>query len=111
MKKKPKTITHGECYIFESSLPKDAVIEKHDKSFVIIADSEVTGTHHVVDLNDGVQFYKSGNRRFIKNSKPTNVRCIVADRHDTKVLNPGVWEIGIQQEFDYFTMSKRNVAD
>lgn len=111
-KAKAKGILHGECIIFQSEIPSDAISENHKNNVVIVAPSEVTGNHHVIDRPEtGVEFFKSGNRRFMKNSVPTNVRCVIAERHSAIEIPPGNWEIGIQQEFDYFAMRKQNVAD
>jgi hypothetical protein len=119
MKKKtktnPKGVLHGECIVFESKIPKDAVLEKAKEgaTFMIVAESEVTGNHHVIDLKPGnaVQFFRAGNKRFMRNTVPTEIRCVVAERHTAITLPPGEHEIGIQQEFDYFTQAKRNVQD
>lgn len=112
---KTKTITgilHGECLIFESKLPKDAQEENLPDGDVIIADSETTGNHHVIEKRPGVKFYhNSKGTRFMKNTIPTQVKCVLTDRHDEITLQPGVWEIDFQQEYDYFTESLRNVRD
>ena len=109
--KRKKAIVHGECYLFESSIPKDAVQETNTGEFVIIADSETTGNHHVIDLKPGVSFFKKGNRRFVQCKEDTAVRCVLTERHDTVPLKKGTYEIGIQQEYDYFTEALRNVRD
>lgn len=111
-----KAVLHGECIISEGTLPENAVLDNPDysKGYVIIADSEVTGNHHVVDVPDSarVQFFKTPeNKRYIRNSVPTTVRCLISERHSEINLPCGTWELGIQQEFDYFAMQKRNVAD
>ena len=109
---KPKAIIHGECIIFQSQVPKDAVLEEHNASQVIIANSEVTGNHHVIDRpSDAVQFFTKDKKRYMRNSQPTNVRCVIADRHTAIPIPAGDWEIGVQQEFDYISMAKRNVQD
>lgn len=111
-KTKAKAVLHGECLIFEAKIPQDAVKENTKNSgYEIIADSETTGNHHVIDLEPGIEFFKKGETRFVKNSKPMNVRCLHADRHDTIQLPAGEYQIGYQQEFDYFEMAKRNVRD
>ena len=104
---------HGECIIFRSTLPKDAVLEDHGaQPHVIIAESEVTGNHHVIEQRPGVRFYKSPTGvRFMENTVPTDVKCVIADRHTAIQLDPGVWELGFQQEFDYFTQSLQAVRD
>jgi len=112
MKKPSQAVLHGECILFSvSRLPKGAVKEEINGNYVIIANSEVTGNHHVVDLAPGVEFYKKGEKRFIKNKVPTTVRCVVADRHSDISLTPGVWEVDYQKEYDYFTEALRNVRD
>lgn len=112
---KPQTsnaILHGECIIFQSEIPQQAVKESPEGDYVIIAPSEVTGNHHVIDLPEsGVEFFTHENKRFMKNSIPANVRCVISNRHSDVAIPPGQWEIGIQQEFDYFAMRSRNVAD
>jgi hypothetical protein len=109
---KSKGIIHGECIIFQSQIPEGAELENHNTDSVIVAPSEVTGNHHVIDRpRKGVEFFKSGAKRFMKNSVPTNVRCVIAERHDAITIPPGQWEIAVQQEFDYHAMRKQNVAD
>lgn len=110
---KPNAVFHGECFIFESKLPKDVVEEQHTTPSVIIAESEVTGNHHVIDRKPGVKFFKSadGKSRFMQNDEPTQVRCVIAERHTAIDLAPGVWEFGIAEEYDYKAESKRKVAD
>lgn len=109
--KTPKAIVHGECILFEAKLPRGAKRETNLTPFVVIADSETTGNHHVIDNIPGVEFYNSKGRRFMKNSVPTRVRCVHTDRHDAVTLNPGVWEIDYQQEYDYVAEAMRNVRD
>ena len=110
--KQKKAIIHGECIIFESKVPQDAILEEQDKSFVIIANSEVTGNHHVIDRpSNAVQFFTKDKKRYMRNSQPTNVRCVIADRHTSIPIPAGDWEIGIQQEYDYIAQVKRNVQD
>jgi hypothetical protein len=110
--KHPDAVLHGECYIFQSSLPATAQEETDLKgAHVIIANSEVTGNHHVIDRKPGVKFFKDGNRRFMQNQETTKVSCVIAERHTAIDLAPGTWEFGIAQEYDYFAEAKKNVAD
>ena len=111
--KNSKAILHGECIITSvAALPASAVEEKdHKGQHVIIANSEVTGNHHVIDLHPGVTFFKAGNERFMRNTVETKVRCVVANRHTDIPIAPGVHKIGYQQEYDYFKQAKANVRD
>lgn len=109
---KPKAISHGECYLFKSSLSKTAKKIKVKGNHIILANSEVTGNHHVIDYNRGVEFFIDENdTKFVKNSKPVDVKCVISERHSNITLEPGTWQVGIAQEFDYFTWAKKNVAD
>jgi hypothetical protein len=108
---------HGECLVTRiDSIPSDAVSEPVDlsKGFVIIADSETTGNHHVLDCPPaaGVEFFKTPTgKRYVKVDNTTQVRCVVADRHTAIPMTPGTYEIGFQQEYDYFEQAARNVRD
>ena|SRR6056297_960488 len=109
---KNSVIIHGECMIFRNSIPKNAKgIEPSNRTYMIVADSETTGNHHVVDTPEGVSFYELDGIRYMKNEVPTKVRCVQADRHDAIVLEPGSWEFGIQQEYDHITEEIRSVQD
>lgn len=111
--KQTEVILHGEAMCFHSKLPKGAVeIKPSNISFHIIADSETTGNHHVVDAGEGIKFYKDdAGTCYMVNEKDTQVRCVIDNRHDAKVLEAGVWEFGIQKEYDHFEQNLRNVRD
>ena len=110
--KNTSVILHGEAILFESNLPADAVeIKPTHSTYHIIADSETTGNHHVVDMVCGTKVYKASNRIFIKNNKKTNVRCVHPNRHDAIVLEPSVYEVGVQKEYDHFAQNLRAVRD
>lgn len=104
-------ILHGEVILHKSTLPTGAKKVSTKGSYHIIASSETSGNHHVIDVHDGVEFYEKDGVLYMKNEVSTDVRCVVKERHDNITLDPGVWEIDKQQEFDYLTMEKRNVAD
>lgn len=106
-------ILHGEAMIFGSALPEDVIeINPSNKEYHIIADSETTGNHHVVDAVPGVRFFKaSGGTMYMQNENETSVRCVIKDRHDAITISPGTWEFGIQQEYDHFAQNLRAVRD
>lgn len=110
-------ILHGEAMIFLSSIPSNAkAIEPNAKSYHIIADSETSGNHHVVDHGPGVQFFEVENRDgsktfFMKNTVETQVRCLHDNRHGTETLSPGTYEFGVQEEFDHVAQHVRKVRD
>lgn len=114
-KKNPAGWLHGECVIKQANLPSDAVpctdLKLTESGAVIIADSETTGNHHVIDAGPGVNFFSKGDTRYVVSTKSFNVRCVLAARHDTVQIPPGTYQIGYQQEYDYITQSLRNVRD
>ncbi len=107
-----KTVLHGECQITKiEGLPEGVVTKQVKGDYQIVAESEVSGNHHVIDINDGVEFYEKYGILYLKNTKETTVRCVIKERHDAITIDPGVWEIGFQQEYDYLKQEKRDVAD
>ena len=107
-----EVILHGECMVFRSEIPAEAKRKEVKGGVLIVADSETTGNHHVVDSFEGVNFFEdSGGTIFMQNTKPTKIRCVMTNRHDAIDLDPGTWEFGVQQEYDYFTESLRAVRD
>jgi len=107
-----KSVIHGETIVNKiNKLPKGIKKVELKGKYQIIANSEVTGNHHVVDLVEGVEFYEKEGTLYFKNEKETQVRCLIKERHDAITLEPGVWEVGFQQEYDYLKDEKRNVAD
>lgn len=108
-----KVVLHGECMVISvDGIPASAKPKKTEGSYVIVADSETTGNHHVVDLLKGVNFFEdSDGTLFMNCSVPTNIRCVAADRHDAIELPAGNYQFGFQQEYDYFTEALRKVRD
>jgi hypothetical protein len=106
-------ILHGEAMIFTSTLPKSVKrIEPSNKSYHIIADSETTGNHHVVDAVEGVEFYMNDDgTMYMVAENETQVRCVHADRHDTIKIAPGTYEFGTQQEYDHMAQHLQKVRD
>ena len=108
---KNKCILHGECIAFRSILPTSAkkVVTRGD--YHIVADSEVTGNHHVIDCPPGVTFYEDKGTLYMENTVPTRIRCVIADRHDAIELEPNTWEFGTQKEYDYIANELVSVRD
>jgi hypothetical protein len=111
MKNKNKVYIHGECMCFPSSLPS-TVKKKVVDRFLIVADSETTGNHHVVDAEEGVDFYEDTNGTLFMNvEKSATLRCVHSNRHDAIVVGPGTYEFGTQMEYDPFTARLNKVRD
>lgn len=99
--------------VFSGKLPKTAKKKSlGNLPYVIVADSETTGNHHVVDVVDGVDFFEDEKGTlFMENSVETKIRCLHAERHDAITLSPGTYEFGSQQEYDPFTARMNKVRD
>jgi hypothetical protein len=110
--KNNQCILHGECIVTPiDSVPAEAAQIETKGNYQIVADSEVTGNHHVVDLKPGVSFFKTPDKMFMSTTVPTAIRCVKADRHTEIDIPAGNYEFGFQQEYDYFTEALRNVRD
>lgn len=108
-----KVILHGEAMILKNTLPKSAIkIKPSNQQYHIIADSETTGNHHVIDIHEKLEFYMDADgTMYMVNEEPTQVRCLHANRHDAIELKAGCWEFGIQQEYDHFAEALKKVRD
>jgi hypothetical protein len=104
-------IIHGEVFVFKSVVPKDAVKCAQKGAFRVVAPSETSGNHHVIDAPAGVEFYEKDGVLYMKNDVPTDIRCVMTERHDNITLPAGEWEIGTQLEYDPFEARSRKVAD
>lgn len=113
MKNKRNVILHGEAQvIFIDGLPKNAIKKNVDRTKpFIVADSETTGNHHVVDMPKGVDIYEADGKTYMHAEVETQIRCVIADRHDAIKLPAGTYEFGIQNEFDPFTARLEKVRD
>lgn len=108
-----KQYSHGELCIFESNeiIPKDAKKMKASKIGYIVANSESTGNHHVVEEKEGIEIYEKDGVMYLRAEVDVDVFCVIKERHDTITLSPGTYKMKPAKEFDYYEMQKRNVAD
>lgn len=106
-------INHGELCFFKTDgkIPAGATKMKAQKVGYIVAPSETSGNHHVVEEKNGVEIYEKDGVMYLSAEVPTDVFCVMKERHDTITLGPGVYEIEPAKEFDYLANEKRNVAD
>ena len=111
-KNKKKMYLHGECVIAEiTKLPENLKARK-DKDSIMIAESETVGNEHRIKVKEGVEFYEDAHGiLYMKNTVPTEVYCLHAERHDTIVLPEGFWQIDKAQEYDYLSAKIKQVVD
>ena len=109
---------HGEVLFLEiNELPEDVnkMIPNSSmlaKGGLIVGQSETSGNHHCVDLVEGIEFFERDGVLYMKNNNPTKAFCSLDSvRHPDVEIQPGVWKIKIQKEFDLLERVRRNVAD
>lgn len=74
---------------------------------VVLAEGEHTGHAHVIEESDA-ELIQIGERMILSLAKPAT---IVHEEHKPITLEPGIYEVGRVQEFDYFQQMARTVAD
>lgn len=106
---------HGEAILTAvKKLPDGAVKQKHTGDLIIAA-SETVGNHHrIYCTEEEAALYTLPTTErdgvlYLVVESPVGVVC--ADKHDTAVLEPGVYEVGKQREWDYLSQMERSVAD
>ena len=111
-KSKKRMYFHGECVIAElSELPKN-LKARNDKDSIMIAESETIGNEHRIKVKEGIEFYEDAHGiLYMKNTVPTEVYCLQAERHDTIVLPEGFWQIDKALEYDYLSANVIKVRD
>ena len=73
----------------------------------VVMDGEHTGHAHAT--KDEVQLFEdSGGRKYLVSDGAFE---IVHEEHKTQVIEPGVYEIGVVQEYDYDEEAARAVQD
>lgn len=107
-----ETYFHGEVVIRKiNQIPINVKTVKQTNDGYILADSETTGNHHVLEAKKGIELFEKDGILYLKNEVSAKVFCVNEGRHDTEILEPAIWEIDRAKEYDYFTQEKRNVAD
>jgi hypothetical protein len=110
--KENDVVLHGECMVFLSKVPADAVKMNIQGNKVIVAPSETTGNHHYVDVKEGVDFFKGINGTlYMVNAVETSINCVSDARHAEIKLPAGTYEFGSQYEYDPFTARLQKVRD
>lgn len=77
------------------------------KKRCILAEGEHTGHNHAVE-DDEAELLEIGEKMILCLQ---NKAVLTHQEHKPITLDPGIWEIGRIQEFDYFSMMARQVMD
>ena len=108
---------HGEVIVkkMKGEIPVGAKKVKAVNGVYIVADSETTGNHHLLEEVKGVDVYEKDGMFYVKTSLPSTVRCVDQKRHDTITVDPcepGEFILfDKQNEVDHLTDEVRSVRD
>lgn len=73
----------------------------------MLAEGEVTGHFHGIE-EDESELIQIGEKILLKLAKAATLRH---QEHKPITLEPGLWEVGIVQEYDYFSKMVKKVVD
>lgn len=76
------------------------------KKKIVVAHGE-SGHSHVIDCEDA-ELVQIGERMLIRLGSQAT---LTHEEHKAITLEPGIWEIGRVQEYDYFSKMARDVRD
>jgi len=88
-----------------ASMPEGKINQTTHKRLVL-AHGE-SGHSHVIE-DDEAELIQIGERMLLKLTKQATVKH---DEHGPITMEPGIWEIGRVQEYDYFQHMVRQVVD
>lgn len=77
------------------------------KKRLVVAEGEHTGHAHVIE-DDDAELIRIGEQILLRLEKSATIKH---DEHKPITLEPGIWEVGRVQEYDYFAHMKRQVID
>lgn len=89
------------------SLPNGLKLQKKSRRGYVLAEGEVTGHAHVIDSE--IEFYRDDQGRlYFKTEKEVTVKH---EEHKPIIVKPGIYRVGIVQEYDYDAMQARDAID
>jgi hypothetical protein len=99
------TAQQGDVLLRRSELPEGSKLRIKDS--LTLAEGEVTGHAHRIQQR-GSELFDFEGRTFIKLMEPATLKH---EEHSPITLEPGVWEVGRVQEYDYLSKMVRPVVD
>ena len=82
-------------------------LKRSPRGRLVLAEGEHTGHEHAVEETDA-ELIQIGERMILKLERSAT---IVHEEHKPITLEPGIYEVGRVQEYDYFQQMARTVAD
>lgn len=89
-------------------LPNGAVCLKPKGGRWVLAEGEATGHAHAIEQIDDCTVHEKDGVLYIA---ATNAVKLQHEEHHAQTIEPGIYEIGIVQEYDYLTEMARSVVD
>lgn len=105
-----KTLQQGDVTLKRvSELPKGKIKKiKNDKRGIVLAEGEHTGHCHSIEEISDAELIQIGNKLLLQVDKPVTLKH---QEHNAITIEPGIWEVGRIQEYDYYAQMSRPVAD
>lgn len=100
-------LVQGDVFLVrvEKMPAKACKVEKAERGY-IIAEGEATGHAHVIDAD--IECYEKDKILYIKTQREVPLSH---EEHTEILVPPGIWKVGIVQEYDAFQEEARNVRD
>lgn len=109
MKKQIKQLQQGDVIVRRVTLDiSKAKKVSPDKRGVVLAEGEATGHYHGIENIEDAELYRIGEQMILSVKNPVDLKH---QEHGTVTIEPGIWEIGIVREYDYFKQMERKVID
>jgi hypothetical protein len=105
---------HGEVRIVRHESVEVSGQKIETKEDIILADSESTGNHHMLQVVPGVHVWKDSDadKFFVKPEVETKIYCKLDNRHTDYQLKEGyTYEIYKAREYDHINKIQRKIAD
>lgn len=88
--------------------PKGGTPIKPRNGRLVLADGEATGHAHTIDATEDAELIALGEKMLLKLGSQAT---LTHQEHKPIVLEPGLYEIGRVQEYDYLKQMARPVVD
>ena len=83
------------------------LVKKNNQGEMVLAEGEVTGHYHGIMEHDS-EMFMVGDKTFMDLKSPAT---LTHQEHGHITVEPGIWEIGRVQEYDYMSKMVKPVAD
>jgi hypothetical protein len=101
-------LQHGDVLLKRiAKLPTGLTEVQRRDGCLVIAEGEATGHHHVITATPA-KLYELKGELYLEVTEPVT---ITHEEHKTLPIPPGIYEIGIVKEYDYFAEMERRVVD